>query len=142
MIEIEQNTFTAILFGMMIMLVVAFTYIIYILLRRKEDFKEINQSFYEEIMANKNLSKNVILEHFQEVEKETDRILKQFNFEAEKNFSIQIEKMKEIEKKLEHFSEMQKVDVEEMMQEVKKKDAIINRKNRQIERLKEEKDKF
>jgi hypothetical protein len=124
------------------MLVVAFTYIIYILLRRKEDFKEINQSFYEEIIANKNLSKNVILEHFQEVEKETDRILKQFNFEAEKNFTIQIEKMKEIEKKLEYFSEMQKVDIEEMMQEVKKKDAIINRKNRQIERLKEEKDKF
>jgi len=142
MIEIEQNTFTAILFGMMIMLVVAFTYIIYILLRRKEDFKEINQSFYEEIIANKNLSKNVIFEHFQEVEKETDRILKQFNFEAEKNFTIQIEKMKEIEKKLEYFSEMQKVDIEEMMQEVKKKDAIINRKNRQIERLKEEKDKF
>jgi len=124
----------------------AFLYIIYFKLKEHDHSKKIEDEFLKSIKKNQELSNEANNIHFQQMQKNGQYILDKFN----SDFQIQLQKnsvnIEMLGDKLLELLQMQNLlnsdfnklteSTIESNNEIKKRDAIIDRKNRQISKLK------
>ena len=122
-------------------------YIIYLLLSKRAVFKQIEYDFEESIERNLKLSKSAIVEHFQTMQEHTAEMLQRLELEAQEQLEQSTHHVVKLAKQLEQVVINQKalnIRLAELEQsnsrlhdEIKKRDAIIERKTKQIQRIKD-----
>jgi len=127
----------------------SFFYIIYLLISKRAVFKSIEKDFEESVEKNSSLSKSAIVKHFKNMQENTAEMLQNLNQEAEQHIHESIEQIETLSDQLKQITYNQQElnnrlsnlesSNEELHNEIKKRDAIIERKTRQIARLKADK---
>lgn len=133
-----------------LMALFSFGYIIYLLLSKRAVFERIEYDFEYAIEQNAKLSKSAIVEHFKKMSERTAEMLEHLNQEARDSLEQSIHQVHKLSEQLEQVVSNQKAlnarlaELEqsnaELHNEIKKRDAIIERKTKQITRLKGGKD--
>lgn len=115
------------------------TYIIFILFTKRFYYKNIQEDFFNQIEKNKKLSHDVIREHFENMQQYTKQALKELDADAREQLQEAFRKFEDINKAQQALSsqlaELQRANAE-LQNEIKKRDAIIERKTKQVQRLK------
>ena len=123
-----------------LMALAAFGYIIYLLMTKQEDFEQIEERFYNSIKKIENLSDEAIRTHFSNVQHFTGQVLKALDQDAREQLEQTHAKLEDINKTQQELSyklqELQRANAE-LHNEIKKRDAIIERKTKQVQRLKD-----
>ena len=121
------------------MTLIAFVYIIYLLVTKKEGYEQIEKHFFDAIEKNIKLSNNAIETHFKEMKKRTKQALQKLDTDAREQLQEALSSFEDINKAQRalsaQFAELQRANAE-LHDEIKKRDAIIWRKTKQIQRLK------
>lgn len=125
----------------------SFGYIIYLLLSKQSVFEYIEKDFEEAVEQNMKLSKSAIVEHFKEMQGRTAEMLEHLNQEAQEHLENSTQQVSKLQEQLEQVVSNQKAlssrlsELErnnaELHNEIKKRDAIIERKTKQVQRLKD-----
>ena len=146
MIEYIQLFYTYIL---PLMARLSLVYIIYVLLSKRTTFARIEYDFKYAVEQNAKLSKSAIVTHFKEMDERTHQMLDQLNNEAREQLENSMHHVHKLSEDLEKIVANQKVlnsrlsELErsnaELHNEIKKRDAIIERKTKQILRFKGDK---
>jgi len=122
-----------------IMALLSFGYIIYLQVTRQADFEQIEVSFYNSVKRIEGLSDEAIRTHFENVEHYTGKVLKAFGEDTREQLEQTHAKLLDIDTTQQALSyqlqELQRANAQQA-DEIKKRDAIIERKTRQIQRLK------
>jgi len=143
-----------------IMFFLLLSYMIYYIItsakKRKEVFEKIEFDFYQSVDKNRDLSRDVIMSHFNKMNHETHNLLEYIDTEIKKYLKESFEKTSNIREQISTLSREQsqlnlqfnylqndckklyKI-IEQQEATIEKQDAIIRRKEKQIKRLKEDK---
>lgn len=123
-----------------IMALVAFGWLIYLQMTKQEDFKLIEERFYDSLKHIENLSDQAIRTHFENVEHFTGEVLKALDEDARQQLEqthSKLESINEMQQSLSYqLQDLQRAN-SELHDQIKKRDAIIERKTKQIQRLKD-----
>lgn len=114
---------------------------------REEYFEEIKKDFSDAIHENQELSKEIIKNNFEETQNSANEILQNFNLYFYEKIERPLEKITQLEKKLEtinnqqmqlnnNLKQLQERNIE-LEKELEKKEAIINRRTNKIKRMKQ-----
>ena len=124
----------------------SFLYIIYLLLSKKFYYELIEQEFHDAIDNNRKISKNAIQEHFTKMQERTAEMLEKINNEVQEQLERSMKQAYKFDEQLsqivynQHILNIDLADLKqsntELHNEIKKRDAIIERKTKQIKRLK------
>jgi MFS superfamily sulfate permease-like transporter len=123
-----------------IMALLSFGYIIYLLLAKETDFYLMEEHFYNSVKRIEKLSEKAIRTHFENVEHYTGQVLKALDQDAREQLEQTHSKLQDINKTQQAISyqlqELQRANAQQA-DEIKKRDAIIERKTKQLQRLKD-----
>jgi len=125
-----------------------FLYVIFLIFNRKNYLYQIEQDFNQTINHAFNLLDNNFNVFVKKIDKKTEMVLSDFveaNEEQLKDITIQIknlneqlQQMQENQKKINNINFELSQNISHLNNEIKKRDAIIERKTKQIKRLKNE----
>jgi len=135
--EYVQNFYMYIL---PIMALVSFVYIIYLLLVKQAYFEHIKEHFHNAIDENKKLSNQAIKMHFENMQNYTKQALEQLEQDVRKQLQNTLSNFEDINEAQNNLNyQMKEIQRANSMlhDEIKKRDAIIERKTKQIKRLKD-----
>jgi len=126
---------------------VSLLFIIYLLLTRRKVFQEIENEFRTNIRHNQQLSNEANSIHFENMQQNAQKILDDFNQRLEESLRTNDSKIEEQNTLLEKLSYSIKSIEKQLLEcndeivkrdtSIRQKDAIIDKKNKQIKRLKE-----
>ena len=122
-----------------LMALFSFGYIIFLKLTRQADFDIMENNFYRALKRNSELSSEVIEAHFSDIQQYTKQALQKLDTDAREQLQEALSSFEDINKAQRtlsaQFAELQRANAE-LHDEIKKRDAIIERKTKQIKRLK------
>lgn len=123
-----------------------FAYLIYTLIAKKAIFEHIDNDFFLAIDRGEKLSRKTLEHYYINMEKQTHEMLKKFNTESKVLLNQSLNKINDLEKKLEYINNRQEEQninndnlqktIIELQHEIIKKDAIIQRKTHQLKKYK------
>jgi len=120
------------------MTLIAFVYIIYLLVTKKEGYEQIEKHFFDAIEKNIKLSNNAIETHFKEMKKRTKQALEELDADSREQLKGTLTYFGHINKAQRtlgtQLEELQRAN-EDLNYEIRKRNAIIERKSRQITKL-------
>ncbi|MBD3842457.1 MAG: hypothetical protein IE909_11335 [Campylobacterales bacterium] len=123
-----------------LMALFSFGYIIYLLLSKRAVFELMENNFYSSVKKNSELSNEAIRTHFESIRQYTKQALQELNTDAREQLQEALSSFEDINKAQialsSQLSALQKTNAE-LHNEIKKRDAIIERKTKQIQRLKD-----
>jgi septal ring factor EnvC (AmiA/AmiB activator) len=131
------------------MALLSFGFIIFLLLSKRAVYKLIEYDFKKSIERNSKLSETAIIGHFQKMQKYTAEMLERLDQEAHEQLEQATHHVSKLREQLKQvvsnqealnsrLAELEQSNAE-LHNEIKKRDAIIERKSKQIGRLKGDK---
>jgi len=116
-------------------------YLTYALATRRDYFRKTEKAFQKSIEENKKTSEDLFNEHFEMMQKNTKALLNIINDETKRSLEETIKKTNLLNSEMEKIVSSQEIltnKIVHLNNEIQKKDAIIERKMKQIKRLKKE----